>query len=185
MILKMLQENKKQRDWVEYFPTVVFALHTSVHQSTNYEPLALLLGQKPRIPVDCHDYENVLEQPDISQEQKNQMVEGFQQKHFAALLANKEQIFGEVKSNIDKNQKCQKHFDIHNEMPGNVVKKGDIVLKEKQKDKSRKGGKLASRYNKTTYTVVDIHPNANLVLKNTYKRSTQDTSPSIACKKIP
>ena len=50
-------------------------------------------------------------------------------------------------------------------MPGNVVKKGDIVLKEKQKDESRKGGKLASRYNESTYTVPDIHPNANLVLK--------------------
>ena len=29
-------------------------------------------------------------------------------------------------------------------MPGNAVKKGDIVLKEKQKDKTRMGGKLAS-----------------------------------------
>ena len=51
-------------------------------------------------------------------------------------------------------------------MPNNVVEKGDIVLKEKQKDKSRKGGKLASRYFESTYTVVNIHPNANLVLKN-------------------
>ena len=63
------------------------------------------------------------------------MIEGFQQQHFAALLANKDQIFCEVKSNIDKNQKHQKHyFDIRNKMPGNVVKKGDIVLKEKQKE---------------------------------------------------
>ena len=52
-------------------------------------------------------------------------------------------------------------------MPNNVVKKGDIVLKEKQKDKSRKGGKLASRYFESTYRVVNIHPNANLILKNT------------------
>ena len=44
MILKMLQENKTQRDWVKYLPTVVFALCTSVYKSTNYEPLALLLG---------------------------------------------------------------------------------------------------------------------------------------------
>ena len=52
-------------------------------------------------------------------------------------------------------------------MPGNVVKKGDLVLKEKQKDKSRKGGKPASQYFESTYTVVDIHPYANLILKNT------------------
>ena len=52
-------------------------------------------------------------------------------------------------------------------MPNNVVKKGDIVLKEKQKDKSRKSGKLASQYFECTYSVVDIHPNAKLILKNT------------------
>ena len=110
MIIKMLYENKKQRDWVEYLPTVAFALCTSIHKSFNYEPLELLLVQKPKIPVECHDYgdelKNVLHEPDISEEQKNNMIEGFQQQHFAALLANKDQIFGEVKSNIDKNQKC-------------------------------------------------------------------------------
>ena len=67
--------------------------------------------------MECHDYgdeiKNVLDEPDISEEQKNNMIEGFQQQHFAALLANKDQIFGEVKSNINKNQKHQKHyFDI-------------------------------------------------------------------------
>ena len=66
---------KEAKRLVEYLPTVAFALHTSVHKSTNYEPLALLLGRKSRIPVDCHDYEaetkNVLDQPDISEEQKD------------------------------------------------------------------------------------------------------------------
>ena len=38
-------------------------------------------------------------------------------------------------------------------MPG---KQGDIVLKEKPKDKNKKGGKFASWYNESTYTVVDI-----------------------------
>ena len=124
------------------------------------------------MPVECQDYgdeiKNVLDKPDISEDEKNNMTEGFQQWHFAALLTNKDQIFGKVQSNIDKNQKCQKHyFDIRNEMSGNVVKKADIVLKEKQKDKSRKGCKLASQYNESTFSVVDIHPDANLVLKNT------------------
>ena len=51
MILKMLHENNKQQDWVDYLPTVGFALCTSIHKSTNYEPLALLLGRKLKIPV--------------------------------------------------------------------------------------------------------------------------------------
>ena len=56
----------------------------------------------------CHDYgdenKNALDEPNISEEQKNNMIKGFQQEHFAALLANKDQIFSEVKSNIDKSE---------------------------------------------------------------------------------
>ena len=114
MILKMLCENNKQRDWVDYLPTVGFALRTSICKSTNYEPLVLLLGRKPKIPVECHNYgdeiKNVPDAPDISEEKKNNMIGGFQQEHFAALLTNKHEIFGQVKSNIDKNQKHQKHY---------------------------------------------------------------------------
>ena len=117
MILKMLHENNKQQDWVDYLPTVGFALCTSIYKSTNYEPLVLLLGRKPKIPVEYCNYgdeiKNVLDAPDISEEKKNNMTKGFQQEHFVALLTNKHEIFGQVKSNIDKNQKHQKHyFDI-------------------------------------------------------------------------
>ena len=98
MILKMICENNKQQDWVDYLPTVGFALWTSIHKSTNYEPLALLLGRKVKIPVECHDYgdeiQNVIDAPDISEEKKNNMIEGFQKEHFAALLAKKHEIFG-------------------------------------------------------------------------------------------
>ena len=41
---------------------------------------------------------------------------------------------------------------------------GDVVLKEKQKDISRKGGKLHDRYNTLTYTVIKIMQNGNAVL---------------------
>ena len=41
---------------------------------------------------------------------------------------------------------------------------GDVVLKEKQKDISRKGRKLHDRYNTLTYTVIKIMQNGNAVL---------------------
>ena len=68
-------------------------------------------------------------------------------------------------------------------MLGNVVKKCDIVLKEKQKDKTRKGGKLVSRYGESTYTVVDIHQNAN-IKKHGYKGNIENTSPPLPCEEI-
>ena len=71
MILKMLHKNNKQQDWVDYLITVGFAVWTSIHKSINYEPLALLLGRKLKIPVGCYDYEdeiqNVIDAPDISE----------------------------------------------------------------------------------------------------------------------
>ena len=47
---------------------------------------------------------------------------------------------------------------------GNAIKIGDVILKEKQKDLSRKGGKLNTRFFESTYTVVDIMKNGNCVL---------------------
>ena len=53
--------------------------------------------------MECQDYgdeiKSVLDKPDVSEEEKNNMIKGFQQWHFAALLVNKDKIFGEVKSN--------------------------------------------------------------------------------------
>ena len=45
-----------------------------------------------------------------------------------------------------------------------MIKIGNVVLKEKQKDLSRKGGKLNTRFFESTYTVVDIMKNGNCVL---------------------
>ena len=47
---------------------------------------------------------------------------------------------------------------------GNVIKLGDVVLKEKQKDLCRKGGKLNTRFFDSTSTVMDIMDNGNCVL---------------------
>ena len=47
---------------------------------------------------------------------------------------------------------------------GNVIKLGDVVLKEKQKGLSRKGGKFNTRFFESRYTVVDIINNGNCVL---------------------
>ena len=61
MILKMISSERKQIYWVNYLPTVTFALHSSMHHITNYEPLMLLIGHKPKLPSECTQYkEDVL-----------------------------------------------------------------------------------------------------------------------------
>ena len=44
----------EEKDWVEMIPTVAFSHRTSMSASTNVAPLELILGCKPRVPVDIH-----------------------------------------------------------------------------------------------------------------------------------
>ena len=68
-ILKMIGTEKKQKDWVNYLLTVAFALHSSMHRVTNYEPLMLLIGRKCKLPSECtqHD-EDVRKNLDFTEE---------------------------------------------------------------------------------------------------------------------
>ena len=55
IILKMMRKENKQKDWVRYLPTVTFAIRTSKHSSTNYEPLMVMIGRKAKLPTNITD----------------------------------------------------------------------------------------------------------------------------------
>ena len=77
---------------------------------------------------------------------------------------NEESVFANAHANIKKGQKRQKkNCDLSNERSV-WIDVGDVVLKEKQKDISCKGGKLHDRYNASTYTVVKVMQNGNALL---------------------
>ena len=42
---------------MNYLPTVAFTIHSSMHHVTNYEPLMLLIGQKPKLLAECTQFE--------------------------------------------------------------------------------------------------------------------------------
>ena len=68
MILKMLKAERKQKDWVDYIPTVAFTLRTSKHASTNYEPLLLMTGHKLKLSSEVTEVypDDVFEISDLS-----------------------------------------------------------------------------------------------------------------------
>ena len=45
---------REEKDWVDMIPTVAFSHRTSMSASTNVAPLELILGCKPRVPIDIH-----------------------------------------------------------------------------------------------------------------------------------
>ena len=86
------------------------------------------------------------------------------QENFHLLAEIRDSIFKDTDCHIKASQKRQKrNYDLRF-ASGNVIKISDVVLKEKQKDLSRKGGKLNPKFFDSTYTVVDIMQNGNCVL---------------------
>jgi len=50
MLGKVVSEN--QRDWDSHLPAVLSAYRASKHESTGFTPYELVMGQKPRMPID-------------------------------------------------------------------------------------------------------------------------------------
>jgi len=50
MLGKMVSDH--QRDWDSFLPTVLCAYRASKHESTGFAPYELVMGQKPRMPID-------------------------------------------------------------------------------------------------------------------------------------
>ena len=165
MILKMISTERKQKDWVNYLPTVAFSLCSSMHHITNYEPLRLVIGCKPKLPSECTQYEeDVLQKLDFTEEEIELLSQTVTQENFHNLVEMRDLVFANAHANIKKGQKRQKkNYNLRNERPV-WIDVGDVVLKEKQKDISCKGGKLHNRYNASTYTVVKVMQNRNALL---------------------
>ena len=166
MILKMMREENKQKDWVNYLPTVAFAIRRSKHSSTNYEPLMVMIGRKAKLPIDVtEEFDlDVFNQPDMTCDEMEMLSNCITQENFHLLAEICDSIFEDTDRHIKASQKRQKrNYDLRF-ASGNVIKIGDVVLKEKQKDLSRKGGKLNPKFFDSTYTVVDIMQNGNCVL---------------------
>jgi len=50
MLGKVVSEN--QKDWDSHLPAVLCAYRASKHKSTGFTPYELVMGQKPRMPID-------------------------------------------------------------------------------------------------------------------------------------
>ena len=105
MILKMLKAERKQKDWVDYIPTLAFALRTSKHASTNYDPLLLMIGCKPKLPSEVSEvYPDVFEIPDLSADEIELLSQCITELKFHEMVKARDDIFDEANENIKKSQ---------------------------------------------------------------------------------
>ena len=53
---------EKQDDWVAALPTIAWVHRSSIDSSISYEPLRMLIGRKPKLPAECEDLLDDIEQ---------------------------------------------------------------------------------------------------------------------------
>ena len=156
-----------EKDWVEMIPTVVFSHRTSMSASTNVAPLELILGCKPRVPIDIHmkyPTDEDLDR-DMTAEEAKDIAEYCLSFNVKQMKKVKEAAIGKAKLNIANAQNRYKRNYDKRFANREVFKMGDLVLLENQRNKNRKGGKRDVKYS-GPYTIMDISVEGNCTLKH-------------------
>ena len=97
----------------------MFALCYSMYHVTNYEPLMVLIGRKPKLPSECTQYEeDVLKNLDFTEEEIELMSQTVTQENLHSMVEMRGSVFANSHANIKKGQKRQKkNYDLRNERP--------------------------------------------------------------------
>ena len=53
MMIKCLDQ---QEDWPDFVQTCAWNIQSNEHKSTNYQPIHLLIGRRPKMPQECINY---------------------------------------------------------------------------------------------------------------------------------
>ena len=133
---------ENQDDWVSALPTIAWVHRSSIHSSTNYEPLRLLIGRKPKLPAECEELPDDIELiPDLDEDQVEEILNEVEQTNLQVLLKMKDDIFNDTADNIKKAQKRQKkNYDIRHSGNKTKLEVGDMAVKEIKVNVSHESG---------------------------------------------
>ena len=84
--------DKEEQNWPDLVSTVAWNMHVNVHKSTKYEPIHLLLGQRPRFPQDpeCQFLQldlNITKNPDLSEKEVDEIIDDVTNHNLSELLS--------------------------------------------------------------------------------------------------
>ena len=136
-----------------------------MHKSTNYQPIHLLIGRRPKMPPECINYSTDIKDTAIFTDGEVKMVmDGVSDENLKCLIGiRKDILHPNAHLNMKKSSVRQKKiYDLKNAMP-TKLSVGDLLLKIKQKNLSRKG-RLDNRIEEQLFCVKSIMSNGNLKL---------------------
>ena len=105
--LKTLIE--QQTDWVDCLQTVAWIHRSSTHSSTNYKLIRMLIGRKPKMPIECTDIRtDIMKFADITKEEAEEIAEEMSSENMRKMMTICQDIFDDAHGNIRRAQKRQK-----------------------------------------------------------------------------
>ena len=138
------------------------------------------------MPVECMDIgTDIRKFADITKEEAEEIAQKMASENMRKMMTIHQDIFNDAHGNIKRAQKRQKkYYDIRH-ATAEVLSIGDIVVKERQANVSRKGRRLAKKREDYFFVVEEILKNGNIVLRDWNKNEIADKSvPPQQLKKI-
>ena len=112
---------ERQNDWDECIDPILFAIRTSVQESTKHSPFFLMYGREAKLPLEVEK-----EKIDSKSNELGEVEQAINH-----LQSIRDEVFPVVVSNIDASQKKQK--DQYTRRKGLIqtsnIKEGDLVLR--------------------------------------------------------
>ena len=162
----MIKDLDQQEDWPDFVQTCAWNICSNVHMSTNYQPIHLLIGRRPKMPPECINYSmDIINTANFTDEEEKMVMDGVLDKNLKCLIGiRKDILHPNAHLNMKKSSARQKKtYDLKNARP-RKLSVGNLVLKIKQKTLTRKWGRLDDRTEEQLFRVQSIMSNGNLKL---------------------
>ena len=162
-----------EEDWDELLDPVLFAIRTSVQESTKFTPFFLMHGREARFPLEAENSEIT---------SVSQLGDVQQAVHHLKEMRNK--VFPQVKENIENSQERQKQqYRKRKGAVVNSIQVGQTVLRLNMLKRTMKGHKMEDTW-LGPYRVIEMTASGGCVLRCIKTNSTMKRKVNISQLKI-
>ena len=111
----MIKGLDQQEDWPDFVQTCAWDIQSNVYKSTNYQPIHLLIGRRPKMPPECINYStNIKDSTDFTDEEVKMVMDGVSDENLKHLIGiRKDILHPNAHLNKKKNSARQKkNYDL-------------------------------------------------------------------------
>ena len=89
----MIKGLDQQEEWPDFVKTCAWNIRSNVHKSTNYQPIHLLVGRRPKMPPECINYSTDIKDTDDFMDEEVKMVkDGVSDENLKCLIGIRKDI---------------------------------------------------------------------------------------------